>query len=42
MRLKVKEVLKETLLSESTIPSSSTLKYMESDLVHMLENLKER
>ena len=40
MRSKVKEVLQETLLSESTMPSSSTSKYIEGDFVHLLENIK--
>jgi hypothetical protein len=42
VRCKVKEVLEYTLLNDSIIPSSSTLKYMESDFVNLMENLKER
>ena len=38
----MKEVLEDTLLNDSIIPSSSTLKYMESDFVNLMENLKER
>ncbi len=41
--IEVQEVFQETFLNESIIPSSSsTVKYVESDFVDYLENLKER